>query len=1030
MKKKVALLLALVMVMAMLPMNVFGAVRAGTVLNPQLSPQWGLQSFTFRIDAAAFSNLSPGVIQFAMLDFQLSGGASSNAVGFASRAALNINFTAGPGFRVNNDVSQNAAFLASLNAASTAGSGNREFFDYTETLAYENWLDVNSGRTPRHLNVLGQSDTGVWGGLLGGSYDAAAGTVTAIPATGVRYSATRLMVDLLGGDPARLNNTVEGFIDVQIDSIRPDAADATMAIYLRTGGNNIMHVPVQLANVPLVGDWGNGVVISSRSVVPMAGIAQLSGIRITEAIPGRLMTNDATVAGNFDVRLVAPRGFVWDTGALVGIVPRALEVELNSAIGTPSNPTISLITLPGNAANPHLNPSTDRSELYLRISHAGRGGSFVNRTTTAEFTITGLTLIPVRGAASSGNVAIDAFIGSGPANSSMSPPAGFNADQMRATDNIVGTTGSWGRGFLMPHLVTSTSATPIPTFTDHMGSFWSEHNSGGSNWRNLGLVVASLDATNDIEVVGPTAPANVISGRLTNGELTNSFFGPGFGVRGNAFSNINIAGNPRWLHGSSHTIRLQEVTPGTLFRNFDTFELRPVQEGVRIVDARAQAGREGAVDTNFAWRGFENDASFIGAITDFTGESLIFAPRTIDAESQSRLRRMDIGLLLSIEAGFEAKYGEAVEIEVFRNGVSIGIAHVANASDLIRVVPGPETVITRNAFDVLALTQVSSFSIEETEAGAFRSGDTFRIGLRAIQNGREVNAGNLTGMGTMALTLGLVEFNEAESGIVVEAVRGQDNTFRVVRGSYDVPGVIEFQDVYLAGPSVPGLEWHVVVFGPEISANHEEIILPPVASELNNPAAPTGQEASPVGYRSVWEQRAIFYTMPFHAQVLDVRGTPVIGSPGYAGGAAGPGGTVTTSFTLATRDIEGHPALHFERIGAFNVSMFGARMFADFIGAAIDFEGAGVGQTVTLTGNHAATGAAVEVVLTVGSNMARVNGNNVDIAYGSNQPALQNQISPVNVGGRVFVPGRFLANAFGVAIDFQGAGDNMTVILG
>ncbi|MCL2200175.1 MAG: copper amine oxidase N-terminal domain-containing protein, partial [Defluviitaleaceae bacterium] len=60
----------------------------------------------------------------------------------------------------------------------------------------------------------------------------------------------------------------------------------------------------------------------------------------------------------------------------------------------------------------------------------------------------------------------------------------------------------------------------------------------------------------------------------------------------------------------------------------------------------------------------------------------------------------------------------------------------------------------------------------------------------------------------------------------------------------------------------------------------------------------------------------------------------------------------------------------------------------------------------------------------------QVNGNNVDIAYGANQPALQNQISPVNVGGRVFVPGRFLANAFGVAIDFQGAGQNMTIVLG
>ncbi|MCL2199874.1 MAG: hypothetical protein FWB80_13225, partial [Defluviitaleaceae bacterium] len=924
MKKKVALLLALVMVLAMLPMNVFGAVRAGTVLNPRVSPQWGLQSFTFRIDGAAFSSLDRNVIRFAMLDFQLSGGANSNAVGFASSAALAVTFAAGPGFRVNGDPAGSAAanaFLASLNAASTYASGNREFLDYARTPAYENWLDVQAGRTRRNLNVLGQADTGVWGGLLNAPYDVEAGTVTDIPADGVRRSARRLMIDLLGGDDNRLAPTVEGFIDVQVTQIRPDSDAANMAIYLRTGGENIMHTPIQLLNAPLVGDWGNGVTISAVSVVPMQGIAQLSGVRITEAIPGRLMPATGG-GGHFYVRLVAPAGFVWDTGRLEGLVPSDLRVEINDAVGVMGNQEpedrVRVVSLPGNAANPHLNPSTDRSELYLRIDHGGRGESFVNRTTNAQFTIRGLTLIPVRGAARTGNVAIDAFVGN---TGSVAPPAGttFTANQGRQTDTIVGNT--WGHGHFLPWQVTSTTASAIPTFTDHMGSFWSEHNSGGSNWRALDLVVASLDTEGDIEVIGPASPANVISGRLSNGELSAS--GTGFaGGQALAFSNISIAGNPRWMHGGNHTIRLQEVVPGTLFRNLDTFELRPVQEGVRIVDASVQAGRDGAADTNFAWRGFDNNESFISALTDFTGDYLVFAPRTIDAEEQSRLRRMDIRLLLSIEAGFEARHGEAVEIEVFRNGISMGVAHVADASDLITLDSGPLTTITRNAFDVLGLTPVSSFSISETEIGNLRSGDTFTLGLRAVQNGREVQLG---AMGTMTLHLGAVEFNEAESGMVIEAVRGQNNTFRVVRGSTGVPGVINFSEVNLSGPTVPGIEWHVFAFGPQISPNSEFVIMPIDTLLFDQPAAPAGQEASPVGYRSVWEQRAIFYGLPFSTKVLDVQGQAVIEGPGP--GAPGQGaGTVTTSFTLATLDREGHSALHFEQIGGFNVSMFGARM--------------------------------------------------------------------------------------------------------
>jgi len=49
-----ALLLALVMVISMLPMNVFG-FRAGTIINPRTSPEGNLLAYTFRVDAKKFT---------------------------------------------------------------------------------------------------------------------------------------------------------------------------------------------------------------------------------------------------------------------------------------------------------------------------------------------------------------------------------------------------------------------------------------------------------------------------------------------------------------------------------------------------------------------------------------------------------------------------------------------------------------------------------------------------------------------------------------------------------------------------------------------------------------------------------------------------------------------------------------------------------------------------------------------------------------------------------------------------------------
>jgi len=96
------------------------------------------------------------------------------------------------------------------------------------------------------------------------------------------------------------------------------------------------------------------------------------------------------------------------------------------------------------------------------------------------------------------------------------------------------------------------------------------------------------------------------------------------------------------------------------------------------------------------------------------------------------------------------------------------------------------------------------------------------------------------------------------------------------------------------------------------------------------------------------------------------------------------------------------------------MSMLSPRVFADWINGDIDWNPAT--NTVTLSG-VASNGVHTEVVMTVGSNRAYINGEGHDIAtfaarYGhTSGPA--GSVEMINTGVRTYVPLRFLTNAFG-----------------
>jgi len=1119
---RVALLLALVMVISMLPMNVFGARQRPGVITPRSHPHGvhdGGVDYTFQIDASWLSEQPVPTGGHLFLEIETTGGPSSggNMVGMVGRThgnssspipsnavndnSLMLRFSPGTGFALtspgaftavtpavwqpltlkalgamvhldaNNSTANLGAEVAGVTDAQAAaaleltmlelgavgspgGSGDptsirsrvlaNSGFDIhwiqgPPQALQGNFNEVPSSWAEQNQQLLRSYSPVEWrvSPQINESFNfsataaGATGNVsrmngnvganrptpnlswhgervsTDINRHGIRTETriwSRAVVDL---SPLVYGDSIigmEGWINVTIPI---QAGDPEAGIRIRLGAVSSTGATTYrntLLEGDLVGGFANGISITSRGVVPLSGRGRLQSIRLTEDRNGLL-------EGSRTVRLVAPRGFRWDTGAMPGLTANRLTAVGNPVhAGTTTNAQLDTpwITI----SNPNagsgdtfswLNPVNDREELYFRLNIPPRQQGIAALSERLWVDIVGLSLIALPGAPTSGDVTIDVYVGNGtewalPGDSV--PVSGDRLEDLIGLGDIRNTTEG-------PRIMR-------PLFGKLVES-WRIN-----NWRQYNLVVANLDDVGNITVVGPAGEFSGISGRPT----------AEFNTITSAASNANTP----WMHAGNHTIRLIENHTGAMFRAFDIYELRPANEGARIIDARIRVGNEDnrAVEVDWA-RPDMNNADFIAALTDFNDGSLFFAPRTLDLDElddPDKVLSMDIGLAMSIEAGYVAAYGtNDIDIEVFRNNELLGTVTVGGVIDPIVVTYNEPAQIYRNQFDVLALTPVAAFTISEVEPDTLTSGDEIWLGIQGVQNGRIVNIH----MGTMDLFLGDPIVNESESGFAIREIPGSNGLgWRVQRPSNpnSEPGSITFEEVFLAGPTVPGIEWRVVVHGPEITENH---LLPGQVPENSAGDAPNPNalwlgyvtnSANNIASPYRWLERAVFRNLPYSAVLLEVTGEAhiddnVLIGPGGIGGRQ--------SFTVNTMvNVDGHEiqAVAFPTVAPGVVSsMMNPRVFANFVGATMDWNDAA--RTATFTGTSR-QGTPVTVVLTLDSPTATVNGQTVDIAEAAMQPALRGNIRPVVIAGRQYVPARFLANAFGIPIEFTAG----TVTLG
>jgi len=389
---------------------------------------------------------------------------------------------------------------------------------------------------------------------------------------------------------------------------------------------------------------------------------------------------------------------------------------------------------------------------------------------------------------------------------------------------------------------------------------------------------------------------------------------------------------------------------------------------------------------------------------------------------------LEVRFFLSVEAGFEWKYGSNIDVTISGAGVTnlVGAngtytTTIAHARDPIamNLVSGVAAVETGFLYNLPAgAHQISDLVIDVVDNAAFAIGEELWIYIGTDTIGRNFDI-NLLNIPTVHVN--------AESGLRLDSGRLMAPTagghvgragvaFTVMRQPYggNAPApVITISNIFVEGRAYPGIEYQIIVSGTAVANNDQEV--------FNATRRRTEAEAAIIARMN----RGIFTSLPYNATALEnVLGGWDVAPQGPDTGeipahlrefrmwaGMGPIAGVTDPFRWV--DLPGTN---------LRVGFVSARAFAYFINGSPDqgVEWDAASGVATISGQDINSNA-VQVVLTVGSNIAQINGRPVDIATEARYsgPAGSIQVVPTP-DGRIFLPLRFLAQTFGRTVHAEG----------
>jgi hypothetical protein len=1074
------------MVLSLLPMNVFGARGTVVPIEQNLTHRTGANDappnhndprrFTVGINANDLSNL-PTTGAALYLEFVLTnGGTAVNANDEVSSRPVGSDRT-----RAGNNV------LLSL-AERFPGSMTIAEYNANRRAWFETTASFRPGLTEDDLTAATASNNFATPEAFADHLFDTLNDVTGHE----EWNNRRFIVPLQGllaayHDEGQWSTpTLDGTITVALDLIaRHREGNLTINVVERRGASL---VPIRvLVNSPLLlVDRIQGVTFDTPGAVPFSNHAQLPPVRIEERTPGELTAGapgTGITSPFLTVRLEAQRGFRWDAVAINQLGAQGLRVTGQTAVfaGATVDPSGGRAGIPGVQFTLAFDPVTQIDTLYVHIPAAGlsRQGTTIAETTLGRLDIHGLVLIAGTGAPTTGNVVVNAQIGT-------------------ARDNIYRAT-AWVREAAPPSLATPTPQIALTRFGvqpssangvgiefardtgnalrldetdaapwggDRATWAWGPNarsNRSHANWAHDNLVVAIMGIEGVIEVEGPADIVTVTSGQVP-------------------FYNRVGGDDPTWLTRRAHTVRLTETVTSTMLRTIETYEFRFVQPGVRFVDAQMRIGDTaetnrgpspavgtaynqvpaiantqgtgGWIDGNGGnWTSMLNQVvsgqfspHIIPGGSSLEPDVVRIMPRPLAAESNQRRRIMDVRFQISVEAGFAARYGSEIEVAVYRNGVFIDTVVIAEVVDMIELLPVTPVELVREQLDIIAITPVPNFTIRELEPntlGTWGGGlpaNEIWIYLQTIQNGMpiELGWGNLELVITNPPTI-----NTQESGFTLRQVTGlggsltveragrQVVAFEVIRPSnVTVPAEITFTGVHVTGSVVPNVEYHVVVGGPAVARNAAgtgvNFIEPQhVIVELPATDNPRGANRAGGDIR--------FGGIPYSAPLLVVTGHVHVEGPD----PNQPVRPTFEPFTLTQGQAIFSPSINDmidpAVINHEGTTMIAFRAFGDKINADV-INWNPVTRQVTMSA-IAANGNRMTVVLTIDSNQAIITDSSigipieVDIASWiiSQNPELAAAgispmtIRPIIVGVRTYLPARFLAYVFGFDVNWNAA---------
>jgi hypothetical protein len=488
-------------------------------------------------------------------------------------------------------------------------------------------------------------------------------------------------------------------------------------------------------------------------------------------------------------------------------------------------------------------------------------------------------------------------------------------------------------------------------------------------------------------------------------------------------------------------VALWEIAPNAWGATAGIDATFTVDEGVKI--NRAELFLEDSLEGYKQGNGSDDDNNvYAVSLKNFEGnymptnEGVLLKPDslrvTIPLQNQTDIktaRLLEVQLWVSIEAGYEWKYG-TTDLNVHASGNSLtnmpsdqGSVVAGKVADpIILSVDTVVPVITNNTAYYAGdeLTEVGEITVTETAAGNLVRGEelwVYAIGGRV--NDVEVLC-DPQAVVDSASGLQLSQGRPTRHSYANTLYEGM--VFTVTHESRNNPATITFTGVKLLGYIYPEVDYQVVVSGNAIAENDYLVF-----------------EEAKGNTVSVIEEQLLFSNAPYNSSFysFDDVDTNIPGGTGYADAPAAtdpaapveqppvvapyvPEGPTAWTINESTPGKEGYPNPFIRRNG---VGLGHVGAIAEFLGLEASWDDSI--KTATLTGTDK-YGAPLEIILVQNDTNGIINGVSYDIGTktGSGAPGT---ITVLNENNAIYLPLRFVHEAYGGTIAWDPATNTATL---